>query len=861
MFKQISNPMRAGAIVPFVAICLVALLSMIALAVDIGLIAIARTQCQTAADVGATAGVRVLNGYLSQNNNYNAVNPVVLAAVAENKVLGSPIQSNQVSIDIGSYVYDSAQQKFIPYYTSRPADANWSLVRVRITYHGSTQFARIFGINSFDTAATATAVHRPRDIAMIIDLSGSMRFGSLPGIPHYGSRQAAGANPPSGTNNPENVVPRFGHYSSTAAQLVRATPAIIGGTLYELSNFTQASAANQFRTPLVEDFYQHSPGTSLVPAFTSAADGDSDGFVSGDKPWRTNYNNGPTYAQTFAQIVNLSSVTNSTLRHPWEDSGYGSSFRGYTQGPRYWGKTFFIWPPDPRGPTDIVNQQNNGARDWRKRFFLKSDGMTPVDDNALLWDSSGRWKPPRSGSTENYRINYRAILYWIRNTGPNPFPPRLRAGRIVYYTSIPDPADATLNTRWWTNYPLPDVNERFWKEYIDYVLGVRQTGPTSWETIVPYTGYGDDFTWGTVRITPIASLTGNPKPYMRYDDNPLRPRLHFWFGPMTLVDFLGNYNMGIRSGNTAYWWLPGTAHEYPLYACKVGIRAALQDIERNHPNDYVSLIFFSVPMYNSTAWRNGYRFNRVRSPLGRNYSRMIDMLWFPPYTIENPGTEINMYDAYNNLEVPRAQGGTCYAMGLMLAYNQFSNHPSLKTFNPPPAPPGDAGGLGRRGAQKIIIFETDGEPNVTATASFVNAGAHNSYYRIRFNSSVPSASEFPSIASYSDNDPTVTSHVYSICRQLAALETDNPPGYSTRRKPLLIHCIGFGQVFSPLNPSRNMAIATLAQMETIGNVPPDQRIDAVSWKIIDGSDDEIAERLRTAIMRILQDGRQVSLIE
>jgi hypothetical protein len=138
---------------------------------------------------------------------------------------------------------------------------------------------------------------------------------------------------------------------------------------------------------------------------------------------------------------------------------------------------------------------------------------------------------------------------------------------------------------------------------------------------------------------------------------------------------------------------------------------------------------------------------------------------------------------------------------------------------------------------------------------------HNSYYRIRFNSSNPSASEFPSVAGYSDNDPAVTSQIYSICRQLAALETDNPPGYSTRRKPLLIHCIGFGQVFSPLNPSRNTAIATLAQMEAIGNVPPDQRIDAVSWKIINGSDEEIAERLRTAIMRILQDGRQVSLIE
>jgi hypothetical protein len=200
-------------------------------------------------------------------------------------------------------------------------------------------------------------------------------------------------------------------------------------------------------------------------------------------------------------------------------------------------------------------------------------------------------------------------------------------------------------------------------------------------------------------------------------------------------------------------------------------------------------------------------------------------------------------------------------MGLMLAYNQFSNHPSLRTFNPPPAPPGDAGGLGRRGAQKIVIFETDGEPNVTATATFVNGGPYNSYYRIRFNSSNVAASEFPTTAGYGDNDPAVTSQIFDICRQLAALDTANPPGFSTKRKPLLIHCIGFGQVFSPLNPDYSAAVNTLAQMEAIGNIPPSQRIDAVSWKIINGSDDQIAEGLRTAIMRILQDGRQVSLIE
>ena len=41
-----------------------------------------------------------------------------------------------------------------------------------------------------------------------------------------------------------------------------------------------------------------------------------------------------------------------------------SAFNGYTQGPGYWGKTFFIWPPDP-------------TNDWRKKYFTFSGTARP----------------------------------------------------------------------------------------------------------------------------------------------------------------------------------------------------------------------------------------------------------------------------------------------------------------------------------------------------------------------------------------------------------------------------------------------------------------------------------------------------
>jgi hypothetical protein len=520
-----------------------------------------------------------------------------------------------------------------------------------------------------------------------------------------------------------------------------------------------------------------------------------------------------------------------------------------------------------------------------------------VDDNNLLWDSSGNWRSPSVGGTDYYRINYRAIIKWIKDS-PVPLPSYLQAGRIIYYSAIPDHTDANLNARMWGTdgnaWPPTDANERFWKDYIDYVLGVKQinaSGTYKWDANVPdntnadldgsgarpaislgannapnvvaMTGYGDDFTWGTVRVTALSSLTANPKPYMHYNDNPKRGKLHFWFGPMTLVDYLGNHNLGNRYQKEAHYWFPGTAHEVPSFACKVGFQAALQDIERNHPNDHVTLVFFSEPKGSATEG-NGRRFNRVAAPLGRDYKRLINALWFPPYTLDNANTDIRPHEYDKNVELPRPVGGTCYPMGLMLAFNQFSINSTLRTYNPSPAPNGDAGGLGRKGAQKLVIFETDGLPNFRATKTLTtSATPHESYYAIRYNSSNPSASEFPTVSSQlPDDDSSVVAEITSICNALAAQETNY--GFGTKTKPVLIHTIAFGGVIGGSAPS------TLVTMETIGNIPSEQRIGsttapygsaAAPYKLITGTEAQMRDGLRNCISRIMQDGVQVSLLE
>ena len=72
----------------------------------------------------------------------------------------------------------------------------------------------------------------------------------------------------------------------------------------------------------------------------------------------------------------------------------------------------------------------------------------------------------------------------------------------------------------------------------------------------------------------------------------------------------------------------------------------------------------------------------------------------------------------NFVDTPRPKGNTCFAMGLMLCYNQFAVTPttdstlrSFVTSSPITFPSGMAGGMGRKGTQKVVIFETDGLAN------------------------------------------------------------------------------------------------------------------------------------------------------
>ena len=224
--------------------------------------------------------------------------------------------------------------------------------------------------------------------------------------------------------------------------------------------------------------------------------------------------------------------------------------------------------------------------------------------------------------------------------------------------------------------------------------------------------------------------------------------------------------------------MPGTGQDVSMIAAKLGIQGAFQDIQNNHPNDLVSLIMFSRPNYSGEPTCVG-QFSQPQVTLTNNYANLINALWYPP----NSGTsDVTPWDS-NGLQTPRAHGdydaNTATSYGLMLAYNQFSSSSTLQGAN--------IGGWGRKGADKLLILETDGMANQASTVSTVNNGAYNSYYNV------------PPLATISASGNSADTDAINVATVLTSLNTTSSPipGFSTTSSPVTIQCIVFGAIFEP----------------------------------------------------------------
>jgi len=157
---------RRGVIVVLAALLLVTMLGMIAFAVDVGYLSLVRTQLQAAADATALAAAS------STSLSRAEMEAVAQRYASANVAGGRSIQLSNSDVEYGTW--DTDTRTFVA--SAQAGNAVRVTVRNDASTGGETAlfFGRIFGLASVAQQASAVATCNPRDIAFVVDLSGSM---------------------------------------------------------------------------------------------------------------------------------------------------------------------------------------------------------------------------------------------------------------------------------------------------------------------------------------------------------------------------------------------------------------------------------------------------------------------------------------------------------------------------------------------------------------------------------------------------------------------------------------------------------------------------------------------------------------
>src|SRR5208337_5018194 len=327
---------RRGTVLPLVALTIVAQLSFLALAIDLGMVAISKTQAQQAADLVALTAARSLNGSATGNYNQSGATTNAQNILSYNRVLGQPIQASQLQLTYGSYDYSQTTQSFSANYPPLTGSPTTAVTATVTTSSSPAAFGAVLGAQLLPTlSATAQAVHRPRDIALVMDLSGSMGFGSSLGFDMYAMTRT--------TNNPDTLIPTFGQYSSSSAVMIGpSTSRTSAYDSYTISPSNTTAPNSSYTRTYVNSYYQNAAyASTLIRAFDSYTSTD------GGTTWSPPSSGGPvlppaSYASvpggdvplflsgsTSTYATDVKDVVGSTTRNAsWELDGYSN----YTNG-------------------------------------------------------------------------------------------------------------------------------------------------------------------------------------------------------------------------------------------------------------------------------------------------------------------------------------------------------------------------------------------------------------------------------------------------------------------------------------------------------------------------------------------------
>jgi Flp pilus assembly protein TadG len=297
---------RRGAIAVLAAFLAVFMLGMIAFSVDLGYLSLVRTQLQATADSAALAGAGTMNTDTAD---------MIAAAqnfATRNNVAGRTAQLASGDVEPG--IWNATARTFTP--SAQLGNAVRVTVRTSANTGGETPlfFGRVFGQSSMAQQAAAIATANPRDIAFVIDLSGSMNDDTDPNnTASINSRYTAEGYPTIGSDLLNQVYADFGYPVSYPTEPKQSIGQPLGvTTLTALSSATgplaQASIPAQYRILSTD-----SSSTRTRKAYSWAMDVQVPQIMPQAKPTpnsTTNYNYWNTYLSS-----NNSSIGYRTYVH------------------------------------------------------------------------------------------------------------------------------------------------------------------------------------------------------------------------------------------------------------------------------------------------------------------------------------------------------------------------------------------------------------------------------------------------------------------------------------------------------------------------------------------------------------------
>ncbi|MCA9156878.1 MAG: VWA domain-containing protein [Planctomycetales bacterium] len=166
-------PNRRGAMMILVAVSFIILLVGAVFSVDVAYMHMVRAELRTATDAAARAG----SEELARSQSPTAARAAAAAVAERNKVAGNGLTLAPGDIQVGSLQPNGGKFKFV-------ADVGpFTAVRV-VGRRESTSadgavslfFAKVFSANQFEPVQAATASANVRDVALVLDISGSMGY-------------------------------------------------------------------------------------------------------------------------------------------------------------------------------------------------------------------------------------------------------------------------------------------------------------------------------------------------------------------------------------------------------------------------------------------------------------------------------------------------------------------------------------------------------------------------------------------------------------------------------------------------------------------------------------------------------------